>query len=157
MIQYSNFSSATFGVFEIVATGDLASLQQQLDQIHAENEKAPINIKRSSKGKVPSEYVILKHGVYRLADHWNNVGNSFWLLDGTESTQVCYKKLCLAYCAFDKMEHTFMALNNILSGTYQNDRLAEIIHKTSVMRAKQSNRSKTLEPVADDTAELLIA
>jgi hypothetical protein len=155
MIQYSNFSSATFGLFDIIATGDLASLQQQLDQIHAENEKAPINLKKSSKGKTPSEYVILKHGVYRLSDHWNNVGNSFWLLNGTESTQVCYKKLCIAYCAFEDMEHTFIVFNNILSGTYENDRLEELIHKTSMMRTKQSNRKTAPETVADAIPELI--
>jgi 6-pyruvoyl-tetrahydropterin synthase len=145
MIQYRNFSNATFGIFEVIETGDLQTLQQRFDEIHQENQGAPINIKKTSKGKLPSEYIILKHGVYRLADHWNNVGNCFWLLNCTESTQVSQKKLCLAYCAYENMEQTFIVFNNILSGTYENDRLLEIVHKTATTRKKQSSHEKMIE------------
>jgi hypothetical protein len=157
MIQYSNFSMATYGQFEIKFEGSLAELQLQLDLIHADNAHAPINLKRSSKGKVPSEYVILKHGVYRLSDHWNNVNNSFWLLNGTESTQVCYKKTCIAYCAYKNMEPTFMTFNKMLSGENENLRLQEIIHKTTVMREKQARSQKTLEPSTETILEELFA
>lgn len=142
MIQYSNFSNATYGQFQTIAEGPLAELQHHLDLIHAENAHASINIKRSSKGKVPSEYVILKHGVYRLADHWNNVNNSFWLLSGTESTQVSYKKTCIAYCAYEDMEPTFMVFNKILSGENDYLTLQEIIHNTARERKKQASREK---------------
>lgn len=145
MIQYSNFSLATYGQFEIKFEGPLADLQHHLNLIHAENAKKSINIKRSSKGKTPSEYVILQHGVYRLSDHWNNVGSSFWLLNGTESTQPCYKKTCIAYCAYEDMEPTFMVFNKILSGENENLRLEEIIHKTAATRQKQASRKKTIE------------
>jgi hypothetical protein len=157
MIQYSNFSMATYGQFEIKFEGSLAELQLQLDLIHTDNAHASINIKRSSKGKVPSEYVILKHGVYRLSDHWNNVGNSFWLLNTTESTQVSYKKLCIAYCAYEDMEPTFMVFNKILSGENDYLTLQEIIHKTTAMRQKQARSKKTMEPSSETILEELFA
>jgi hypothetical protein len=143
MIQYRNFSNASFGVFSVISVGDPAALQAEFDSIYQQQAGAPILHRKSSNGETPSEYIILKDGVYRLSDHWNNVGNSFWLLNCTESTQVCYKKRCIAYCAFENMEHTFIVFNKILSGEYENLRLEEIIHNASIQREKQSRSKKS--------------
>jgi hypothetical protein len=149
MIQYRNFSNATYGVFEVIETGDRETLQQRFNEIHVENQGATVRGKWSSKGQSTSEYIVLKHGVYRFSDHWNNVGNCFWLLNGTESTQVCYKKLCIAYCAFKDMEFTFMVFDKILSGVCEALQLQEIIHKTTLQREKQAVSKQTTELVTD--------
>jgi hypothetical protein len=154
MIQYRNFSNASFGEFSIIAEGKPAELQLEFDNIYQQHEKAPIRLKKSSNGKTPSEYIILKNGVYRLANHWNNVGNCFWLLQGSESTQVCYKKWCIGYCAYEEMLPTFVVMSKLYNHGFENDRLLEIIERTVSGRERQEireQRSKTTNEIESIT------
>lgn len=146
MIQHRNFSYASFGEFSVKAEGKPAELQAEFDNIYQKHQGDPIRLRWSSDGKTPSEYIILKNGVYRLADHWNNVGNCFWLLQGNESTQVCYKKWCIGYCEYKHMAPTFIIMSKLYNNALQNDKLLEIIEKTVFRREQQEmreERSKT--------------
>lgn len=151
MIQYRNFCNASYGEFSIIAEGKPAELQAEFDNIYQQHQGAPIRLKKSSEGKTPSEYIILKNGVYRLADHWNNVGNCFWILQGNESTQVSYKKWCIGYCAYEQMSPTFVIMSKLYNNKLQDDRLLELIEKTVFRREQQEireERSKTPNEIA---------
>lgn len=146
MIQYRNFYNATYGEFSIIAQDKPAELQAAFDAIYQQHRGESICLRKSSDGKTPSEYIILKNGVYRLADHWNNVGTCFWPLQGNESTQVCYKKWCIGYCSYKQMTPTFIIMSKLYNNKLQDDRLLELIEKTVFRREQQElreERSKT--------------
>lgn len=137
-IQYRNYFNATFGIFNIVETCHRQILQERLDALEEENRGAKVNIKTfSNRGNTPSEYLVLKDGVYRLSDHWNHVGNCLWLLNASDGAWRSEKTLCLAYCAYKDMQETLHVFGKLLNGSYDNPRLATIICNTVSSRQEQ--------------------